>query len=252
MGLHGQVGLRAVDARQGRLPLLPGQATVGAHVDDLLCVGEPGVGDKVLERLRAQFDFGEWKDVREEPTLIYGGKEISKKGDVIALSQEAFIRALTLTPVPKWRTIMKDKALNAQESTELKSGGGCLRWLVGQTRPNLAAGTSLNMGGNPTILAINNLLGEALKSKDWALQFRPLDLTKARVICFSDASRANTESSPWPAMWRTWWNGGHIKNPSQVQINACCGDHGIGRCHRCSAVHEGAAGRDAHRELPAD
>ena len=169
---------------------------VGAHVDDLLCVGEPGVGDKVLERLRAQFDFGEWKDIREEPTLIYGGKEISKKGDIITLSQEAFIRALTLTPVPKWRTIMKDSALNAQETTELKSGGGCLHWLVGQTRPDLAAGTSLNMGGNPTIqnlLAINNLLKEALKSKDWALQFRPLDLTKARIIGFSDASWANTD-----------------------------------------------------------
>ena len=169
---------------------------VGAHVDDLLCAGKPGIGDKVLDSLRSQFDFGEWKDIRTEPTLTYGGKEITKRDGIVTLSQESFIRALTLTPVPKWRVLMKDSSLTAQEVTELKSGGGCLHWLVGQTRPDLAAGTSLAMGGQPTVqnlLEINRLLRDALKSKDWCLKFRQIPLESARVIGFSDASWANAD-----------------------------------------------------------
>ena len=35
--------------------------------------------------------------------------------------------------------------------TELRSAGGCLHWLVGQTRPDLAAGASLYISGKPTV-----------------------------------------------------------------------------------------------------
>ena len=80
--------------------------------------------------------------------------------------------------------------------TELRSVGGCLHWIVGQTRPDLAAGTSMHMSGQPTVeslLQLNKLLKEAKQSEDWALQFRPIDLEKSMVVVFSDASFANTE-----------------------------------------------------------
>ena len=69
--------------------------------------GKPGAAaDAVLDRVRAELDFGDWHDSRK---LVYGGKEIAKNSDgAVTISQESFIRALTLTPVPPWRTLMKE------------------------------------------------------------------------------------------------------------------------------------------------
>ena len=170
---------------------------LGAHVDDLICVGMPPYADPILQKVKNEFDFGAWDDSRDNNELTYGGKTITKNPDgSVSLSQSSFIRALTLSPVPKWRTMMKDLQLTAAEVTELKSGGGCLHWLTGQTRPDLAAGTSLNMGGQPTIqnlIEINKLLKEAMRSQDWKMNFVPIDLEEARVVAFSDASWANAE-----------------------------------------------------------
>ncbi|CAE7177640.1 unnamed protein product [Symbiodinium microadriaticum] len=171
---------------------------LGTHVDDLIGTGEPVKADKILEKVKATFDFGAWSDSRTEGELEYGGKQISKddKG-VVTLTQEKFARAITVTPVPKWRTLSPQAVLTAAETTELKSAGGCLHWMVGQTRPDLAAATSLSMSGTPTVhnlVEINKVLKEAKNTTDWGLRFVPLDLAKAKIVVFTDASWANTES----------------------------------------------------------
>ena len=123
---------------------------IGVHVDDLLGTGEPGTADAVLTELRSIFDFGAWADSREDEVLEYGGKQIRKQKDgTVLLNQEKFIKATNVTPIPKWRTSTPNAPLMASEMTELRSVGGCLHWIVGQTRPDLAAGTSLHMSGQP-------------------------------------------------------------------------------------------------------
>ena len=142
---------------------------VGAHVDDLIGTGKPGEADKVLKKLRDIFDFGAWADDREDKILEYGGKQITRQNGVIKLAQTKFIQATSVTPVPKWRTATPGASLMPSELTELRSVGGCLHWLVGQTRPDLAAGTSLYMSGQPTInnlVNLNRLLKEAKGSED--------------------------------------------------------------------------------------
>ncbi|CAK9099469.1 unnamed protein product, partial [Durusdinium trenchii] len=68
---------------------------VGARVDDLVCVGKPGIGDEILEKVRESFDFGDWHDLRNEDKLVYGGKEITRLDDGgLALSQCSFVKAL--------------------------------------------------------------------------------------------------------------------------------------------------------------
>ena len=170
---------------------------LGAHVDDLLGTGQPGAADEVLAELRATFDFGAWADSREDEVLEYGGKQIRKLADgTVLLNQEKFIRATSVTAIPKWRTSTPNSNLLKSEMTELRSVGGCLHWVVGQTRPDLAAGTSLHMSGTPTVtnlLELNKLLKEAKASEGWALRFRPIDLEKARIVVFSDSSFANAE-----------------------------------------------------------
>ena len=191
---------------------------LGAHVDDLICAGCPKRADNILNKVKTTFDFGDWHDSRQENKMVYGGKEIIVRNDgSVTLGQESFIRALTLTPVPKWRRIMKDSTLTATEVTEMKSGGGCLHWLIAQTRPDLAAGTSLAMSGSPTVtnlLEVNKLLQEAIRSQDWKLKFVPIPLEQARIIAFSDASWANTEELKSQAGYLVFVTGPEVFTPT--------------------------------------
>ena len=167
---------------------------LGAHVDDLIGTGEPESADVVLQQLRDTFDFGAWADSRTDKVLEYGGKQITKEDGVVKLSQKNFIKAATITPIPKWRTSTPNATLTSREMTELRSAGGCLHWMVGQTRPDLAAGTSLSMSGTPTVqslVQLNRLLKEAKSSEDWGLTFQPIPLESARFVVYSDSSWAN-------------------------------------------------------------
>ena len=65
------------------------------------------------------------------------------------------------------------------------------------------------MSGQPTVdslMQLNKLLKEAKASEDWALQFRPIDLERARIIVYSDASFANSEGLRSQAgyTWSSW------------------------------------------------
>lgn len=146
---------------------------LGAHVDDLIGTGAPGDGgaDGILKQLKEAFDFGSWADSRTDEVLEYGGKQITRQGRMVKLTQKKFVQAATLSNVPKWRAATPNAELMPKEHTELRSLGGCLHWLIGQTRPDLAAATSLYMGGKPTVnhlQQLNKLVKEAKASEDWA------------------------------------------------------------------------------------
>ena len=197
----------------GQLVLL-----MGAHVDDLIGAGEPGGrADEVLAKVKEAFDFGSWADSRTDEVLEYGGKQVRRLPDGrVQLTQEKFIQATNLTPVPKWRSIQPNSELTGRETTELRSAGGCLHWLIGQTRPDLAAGTSLFMSGKPTVsnlLEINKLLKEAKKSQDWGLCFSPVPLDQAKVVVFSDASWANAEGLKSQAGYLSFLTGPDVFSP---------------------------------------
>ena len=190
---------------------------LGTHVDDLLGAGKPGEADEVLERVKAAFDFGAWADSRHETVLEYGGKQLAKLPDgTVTLSQNKFIQAIDVTPVPRWRAMTPTAPLSGTEATELRSGGGCLHWLIGQTRPDLAAGTSLYMSGQPTVqnlVEVNKLMKEAKASQDWCLRFVPIDLETAKVVVFTDASWANAPGLKSQAGYLTFLTGPDVFTP---------------------------------------
>ena len=75
---------------------------------------------------------------------------------------------------------------------------GSLQWLVGQTRPDLAASTSLSQGPSPTIqtlLDINGILREAKRTPEFCLTLRPIDFRNACFLAFGDASWANSQET---------------------------------------------------------
>ena len=88
---------------------------------------------------------------------------------------------------------------------------------IAQTRPDLAAGTSLAMSGSPTVtnlLEVNKLLQEAIRSQDWKLKFVPIPLEQARIIAFSDASWANAEELKSQAGYLVFVTGPEVFTPA--------------------------------------
>ena len=220
----------------------------------------------MLDELKKTFDFGAWADSRTDEVLEYGGKQIRKHPDGrITLTQEKFIRAATLSPLPKWRLATPNSELLGKEMTELRSAGGCLHWLVGQTRPDLAAGTSLFMSGKPTVhhlTQLNRLLKEAKNSETWGLTFRPIDLEKAKVVVFSDSSWANTEELKSQAGFMVVLAGGAVdadwrySEPRRLEIpqdqttmplNAGSRNYGDGCSNGCWYLLQRVSKQEAHQ-----
>ena len=168
---------------------------LGVHVDDLIGTAMSGPGQRLLAKIRASFDFGEWQTSESGGAIKYCGKSITVAADgSVTLCQTDFTKAIVIAPIPKWRAATPTAALTPKEVTELKSAIGSLQWLVGQTRPDLAAGTSLGQGPNPcvgTLMAMNQMLREAIKASDFALRFRPIDFRRACIVVYSDSSWAN-------------------------------------------------------------
>ena len=129
---------------------------LGAHADDLLGAGEPGA-DESLDQIRNTFDFGAWAHSRTDEVLENGGKQIRQKPDgSIWLSEvDQGHQCHTYPQVEVFNA--QCTALGFRAGGTIRSVGGCLHWVVGQTRPNLAAGTSLHVSGQPTVDSLMQL-----------------------------------------------------------------------------------------------
>ena len=91
----------------------------------------------------------------------------------------------------------------------MRSVGGCLHWLIGQSRPDLAAGTSLHMTGKATVdnlVNLNKLLKEAKASEDWGLSFKPIELrSQAGYMVFIAGDKVETPEGDAASLldWRS-------------------------------------------------
>ncbi|CAE7938955.1 GIP [Symbiodinium necroappetens] len=93
-----------------------------------------------------------------------------------------------------------DQLLNDDQKAEFRSIAGCLQWISGQTRPELAAVNSLANHGSKTTLADLRDLYQAVdfarETKEDGFIIPDVPLNKATVVlAYSDASWANAEQS---------------------------------------------------------
>jgi hypothetical protein len=73
------------------------------------------------------------------------------------------------------------------------------------------------MSGSPTVdnlNELNKLLKEAKRSEDWSLVFVPIDLEKANIVVFTDASWANADELKSQAGYLTFVTGPDVQTPT--------------------------------------
>ncbi|CAL1138518.1 unnamed protein product [Cladocopium goreaui] len=167
------------------------------HVDDFMATFSSSFDKTILEGL---FEWGSVTLIDEDHSGEYRGKEIKmlKKPDGrihYTVTQQSFLANLQEGKLKQGR-LKADDLLNDEEIKEFRSVSGCIQWLGGQSRPDLASTASLCNKGSETRTSDLGRLHEALKyaklTDTSGLIFGDVPLNRAScLVTFADSSWAN-------------------------------------------------------------
>ena len=149
------------------------------------------------------FRWGVLQEFALNKTVTFKGKQLTLKekpgGRVyLHVCQKELIEGMSPGKIPRGSDL--DQLLNDDQKAEFRSIAGCLQWISGQTRPELAAVNSLANHGSKTTLADLRDLYQAVdfarETKEDGFIIPDVPLNKATVVlAYSDASWANAEQS---------------------------------------------------------
>ena len=171
-------------------------AVIIVYVDDFLLTHDSRYDRNHLLKM---FKWGSQNELTLENSLDFKGKRISLKHDrnnneyTLKLDQEKFISDMKGGTVPKKR---HKETLDASDLGEFRSVSGCLQWLAGQTRPDVAATVSLcSRGAKSTYEDLHNMymaVEHLHQTKDHGLVLRPVPIDYSTMITtYADSSWAN-------------------------------------------------------------
>ena len=166
------------------------------HVDDVLITWDETWNINTFKDL---FEWGEWSEAPD--TLTYVARHIRfepladghSDGMSVVVYQDKSVRAIGAAKVNAKR-LTETSDLVPSEKTEFKSCAGSLQFLASNSRPDLAAGTSLIQGSNLTSMNLSmayKLIEYAKETSQDGIRIRAFDLSKRLFVGYGDASWAN-------------------------------------------------------------
>ena len=165
---------------------------MGVHVDDNAVGGEGGKFETAIKALKERFPYRKWRVEEGEFCRAYY-RQCSTTGE-ISMNQATFADNLKQANIT--RGTPDAKMLNESQVRTLRAINGSLNWLSSQSRPDLAAQTSISQQAfpRPTIRHLrnaNNIIRRAKQHKDVSITYRPIPMDKLTICCHSDAAWAN-------------------------------------------------------------
>ena len=168
------------------------------YVDDFLLTA-----NKLYDReeVLGLFSWGSQTLAKLNESFTFKGKETTtvetKDGVCVKLNQRKFIETIAYGKISKQR-LQGPPELTPEEIAKRRSVSGCLQWLSGQTRPDIASVVSLtSRGKKSTIQNLQTLYDTAdflHRSKDDGIVIAGLKLDETSIIVsFADSSWANAE-----------------------------------------------------------
>lgn len=133
------------------------------HVDDMLTAGTSCFHKDVLDKLRDAFPFKHWKSGQGE----FLGRHLKQQNDgSIVISQQEYSSKLQTTEISRERRREKHGKLTEKEISKLRGITGSMNWLVGASRPDLAAANAIlqqrtSKATVQELIDANKLIGEA-------------------------------------------------------------------------------------------
>ena len=170
------------------------------YVDDFLVAYNERYN---LDSFLKLFTWGAQQELTEDQPLEFKGKQLSLEktdsGYVLKLSQKKFIEAMRSGCIDKKKHKMTD-TLDPSDLPEFRSVAGCLQWVCGQTRPEIAATVSLcSRGSKSTYQDLQNMY-QAVdflhQTANDGVMMNATDLNdQTIVVAFADSSWANAAGS---------------------------------------------------------
>ena len=170
------------------------------YVDDFLLTHNSSFP---FEKFQASFKWGSQQYAQPGAPLTFKGKEIhichDEKNELyVKITQTTFINSLDKgMKIPKGKMSAK---ISDEHWPEFRSVSGCLQWLAGQCRLDLASAVSLSNRGSETTYAdldaLNQTLDFAKSTAELGICIRAVPIDQSTVIVgYSDASWANAQGS---------------------------------------------------------
>ena len=165
---------------------------MGVHVDDTALGGEGTVFRQAVQDLRKRFPYRKWRVNNGEFCGAFYKQDVKTKK--IEMSMSKFAEGLKAANIKKG--VDPDSELQPFQIKQLRGINGSLNWLSSQSRPDLAAQTSMSQQAFPNpkirhLRAANNVVRRARMFRNLPLSFEPIDPKALTVVCHSDAAFAN-------------------------------------------------------------
>jgi hypothetical protein len=168
------------------------------YVDDFLLAHDSRYDRNHLLQL---FKWGSQNELTLDNPLEFKGKQITLKQNPatgeyeIHLNQQKFISEMKSGKVN--RKLLKE-TIDQKDLGEFRSVAGCLQWLAGQTRPDVAAVVSLcSKGAKSTYEDLQNMysaVDHLHATKEHGIVLQPVPINYATMlVTFADSSWANAE-----------------------------------------------------------
>ena len=165
---------------------------MGVHVDDTAVGGQGHKFESAISALKKRFSYRKWRIGEGEFCGAYY-KQCPQTG-AISMNQSTF--AENLKPANITRGTPDTKTLNESQIRTWRAINGSLNWLSSQSRPDLAAQTSISQQSfpRPTIRHLrnaNNIIRRAKQHKELSITYQPIPMKELTICCHSDAAWAN-------------------------------------------------------------
>lgn len=164
---------------------------LGVHVDDCALGGQGPLFEQSITALKARFPFRKWRMSSGE---FCGAFYRQESDGTIHVNMKNFAESIRSAKLPKGSS--PEVPLDPSQIRVLRAINGSLNWLTTQSRPDLAAQTSLSQQCFPhpkmsNLRQANNIVRRARQHSDLSLIFRPIPIDKLTLSCHSDAAFAN-------------------------------------------------------------
>ena len=162
------------------------------HVDDIVFGGNQNFS-VILDGLRNKFPFKHWKKGSGD----FLGRKLKQSDDgSIEIDQSEYSKMVEVAKISKERRKDKGQLLTDQETKQLRGIVGAANWIVGSSRPDLAAATAMLQQkiGKATIedlIEANRLVARIRDFAHTRIWVRSIDLNRAVLWVSSDASWGN-------------------------------------------------------------
>ena len=168
---------------------------LAVHVDDLLIGGSKDFMDEVIAPLKAKYPFKHWKTGKSD----FLGRNLVQNDDFsICIDQKEYANNVKPAIISKERRKFKEDKLTAKELHQYHAILGAANWLVGSSRPDIAALTALlqqrvSSATIDDLISANKLIAKIRDFAHTKITVQSIPLDQAVLVVASDSSWGNSD-----------------------------------------------------------